>query len=158
MALIKKSVIGHPYINSFRNKYEMFAEFIENFNIFLISESKLDDTFPNRQFHINGFKIFRCDRNRYVGGLILYVQERIPCKPLKILPFDLKIEIIGFEFHQIKRKWLFVGTYKPPVVNDLEFTNELIKILHYFSSKYENLIIMCDLNMSIGTHSCNCSI
>ena len=150
MALIKKSVIGHLNINSFRKKYEMFAEFIENFNIFLISESKLDDTFPNKQFHINGFKIFRCDRNRYVGGLILYVQERIPCKPLKILPFDLKIEIIGLEFHQIKRKWLFVGTYKPPVVNDLEFTNELIKILHYFSSKYENLIIIGDLNMSIG--------
>ena len=158
MALIKKSVIGHLNINSFRNKYEMFAEFIENFNMFLISESKLDDTFPNKQFHINGFKIFRCDRNRYRGGLILYVQERIPCKPLKILPFDLKIEIIGLEFHQIKRKWLFVGTYKPPVVNDLEFTNELIKILHYFSSKYENLIIIGDLNMSIGTHSCNCSI
>ena len=82
----------------------MFAEFIENFNIFLISESKLDDTYPDKQFHINGFKIFRCDRNRYRGGLILYVQERIPCKPLKILPFDLKIEIIGLEFHQIKRK------------------------------------------------------
>ena len=79
--------------------------------MFLISESKLDDTFPNKQFHINGFKIFRCDRNRYGGGLTLYVHERIPCKPLKIPPFDLKIEIIGLEFHQIKRKWLFVGTY-----------------------------------------------
>ena len=32
----------------------MFAEFIESFNIFLISESKLDDTFPNYQFNING--------------------------------------------------------------------------------------------------------
>ena len=27
--------------------------------------------------------------------------------------------VIGLEFHQIKRKWLFVGTYKPPVVNPL---------------------------------------
>ena len=63
--------------------------------------------------------------------------------------FDLKIEIIGLDFPQIKRKWLFVGTYKPPVVNDLEFSNELTKILNYFSSKYENLIIIGDLNMSI---------
>ena len=98
---------------------------------------------------MNCFKILRCDRNRYGGGLILYVQEGIPCKPLKMLLFDLKIEIIGLEFHQMKRKWLFVGTYKPPVVNVLEFTNELIKILHYFSRKYENLIIIGDLNMSI---------
>ena len=59
----------------------MFAEFIESFNIFLISESKLDDTFPNYQFNINGFKIFRCDRNRYGGDLIYYVDEGIPCKP-----------------------------------------------------------------------------
>ena len=108
----------------------MFAGFIKNFNIFLISESKLDDTFPDKQFHINGFKIFRCDRNRYVGGLILYVNKGIPCKPLKVPLFDLNIEVIGLEFHQIKRKWVFVGTYKPPVVNDLEFTNELIKILN----------------------------
>ena len=33
-------ILGHLNINSFRNKYEMFAEFIENFNILLISESK----------------------------------------------------------------------------------------------------------------------
>ena len=117
-------IIGHLNITSFRNKYEMFAEFIKNFNIFLTSESKLDDSFPNKQFHINGFKIFRCDCNRYGSGLVLYIHEGIPCKPLK--------------------------TYKPPVVNDLKFTNELIKILNYFSSKYENLIIIGDLNMSIG--------
>ena len=95
-------VIGHLNINSFRNKYEMFAEFIGNFNICLISESKLDDACPNKQFYINGFKIFRCDRDRYGGGLI-YVHEGIPCKPLKIPLFDLNIEIIGLEFHQIKR-------------------------------------------------------
>ena len=50
-------VIGHLDINSFQNKFETFAEFIEDFNILLISESKLDDTFPDKQFHINDFKI-----------------------------------------------------------------------------------------------------
>ena len=58
----------------------MCVGFIENFNLFLISEFKLDDTFPDKQFHINGFKIFRCDHNRYGGGLILYAHEEIPCK------------------------------------------------------------------------------
>ena len=148
-------IIGHLNINFFRNKYETFAEFIENVNIFLISESKLDDTFPDKQFHINDFKIFICDRNRYGGGLILYVHEGISCKPLKIPLFDLNIEIIGLEFHQVKRKWLFVGTYKPPVVNDLEFTNEFIKILNHFSSKYENLITIVDLNISIENFHLN---
>ena len=71
-------MIGHLNINSFRNKYEIGAGFIENFNLLLISESKLDDSFPDKQFHINGFKIFRCDRSNYGGGLILYVHEGIP--------------------------------------------------------------------------------
>ena len=49
--------IGHLNINFFRNKYEMFARFIESFIIFLISGSKLDDTFSDKHFHLNGFKI-----------------------------------------------------------------------------------------------------
>ena len=36
-------------INSIRNKFEMKAEIIKDFDIFLISESKLDSTFPNAQ-------------------------------------------------------------------------------------------------------------
>ena len=90
---------------------------------FFICEPKLRHTFPNKQFNINGFKIFRCDRNRYTVGLS-YVHEDIPFKPFKIPLFDLpNIEIIGLEFHQIKQKWLFIGTYKPFVVNDLNVLN-----------------------------------
>ena len=104
LGLFQKSVIGH--LNTSRNKYEIIAGFFQNLNIFLISESKLYDAFPDKQLHINGFKIFRCDRNSYTGGLI-YVHKAIPCKPSKIPLFDLNIEIIGLKCHQIKRKWLF---------------------------------------------------
>ena len=45
--------VGHLKINSIRNKFEMIAETITNFDIFLISESKIDSTFPNMQFKIN---------------------------------------------------------------------------------------------------------
>ena len=58
----------------------MFAGFVENFRIFPISESKLDDTFSDKQFNVKGFKIFRCDCNWYGDGLIFYVHEGIPCK------------------------------------------------------------------------------
>ena len=33
--------------------------------MFLISESKLDYTFPRNQFNINGYKIFRAECNRF---------------------------------------------------------------------------------------------
>ena len=46
----------------------MIAETIANFDILLISESKIDSTFPNMQFKINVYKRFRRDRNRFGGG------------------------------------------------------------------------------------------
>ena len=55
----------------------------------------------------------------------------------------------------MKRKWLFVGTCKPLVVNDLEFINEIIKILYHFSSKSENVLTIGDLNVSIGNAHLN---
>ena len=65
----------------------------------------------------------------------------------QILLFDLNVEIKGLEFYQIKRKWLFVGTYKPIVVNYLQFTKVLIEILYHFSSNYGNLLIIGDLDI-----------
>ena len=67
----KNTIIGHLNINSLRNKFVFAQDLIRNFDIFLISESKLDDTFPNNQFKIDNYKMFRLDHNRYRGGLVL---------------------------------------------------------------------------------------
>ena len=80
---VSNAVIGHLKINSFRNKFVFVEDIIKLFDVFLVSESKLDYTFPSNQFRINGYKIFRLDRNRFGGGLILYINENIPYKPLQ---------------------------------------------------------------------------
>ena len=71
------TIIGHLNINSFRNKFVFIEDIIKLFDVFLVSESKLDHTFPSNQFRINGYKIFRLDRNRFGGGLILYINKNI---------------------------------------------------------------------------------
>ena len=58
----------------------MIAEIIKEFNIFLMSEPKLDSTFPNAQFKITGLKFFRYDRKRFGEGQLLYVNDKIPPK------------------------------------------------------------------------------
>ena len=46
---------------------------------FLISETKLDDSFPLVQFRIEGFTTpYRYGRNDKGGGLLLYIKEDIP--------------------------------------------------------------------------------
>ena len=47
-------------VNFIRNKFVIIQELIKStFDIFLISETKIDDLFPNAQFKIEGFKSFR---------------------------------------------------------------------------------------------------
>ena len=93
------SIIGHLNINSMRNKFVLVENIIKAFDIFLISQSKLDCTFLLNQFYIARFKQFREDRNRFGGGFMLYINENIPCRPLNE---DVKfpdLELIVLELH-----------------------------------------------------------
>ena len=78
-----KIVLGHLNINSLRNKFESIADVIQGtFDIFLLSETKPDESFPDKQFRLNNCKTFRKDRNWYGGGIMFYVNENLPCKSL----------------------------------------------------------------------------
>ena len=46
----------------------------------MISEIKFDESFPSMQFCIDGYNIFRSDRNAKGGSIIVYVRDDIPCK------------------------------------------------------------------------------
>ena len=50
----------------------------------MVSETKLDDTFPTSQFLMQGCSTpFRNDQTSKSGGILLYVREDIPCKIIK---------------------------------------------------------------------------
>ena len=54
-----------------------------NVDIMMISETKLDNTFPNGQFLIDGFnEPIRTDKNKNGGGILLFIKEDIPTKVL----------------------------------------------------------------------------
>ena len=51
-----KIIIGHLNINSIRNKIFMLADIVRNnIDILLISETKIDNSFPKSQFLLHGF-------------------------------------------------------------------------------------------------------
>ena len=55
----------------------------DKIDIFLISETKLDSSFPSGQLIIKDYSTpFRLDRNKKGVGLLLYVRDDIPCKIL----------------------------------------------------------------------------
>ena len=91
--------------------------------------------------------MFRKDGNKNGGCLLLYVNEGIPCKLIN--SYDLKegSEIIVSEFGISNKKWLLLGNYKPSSQNELSFVNEIKFLLNFFSSSYENFLLLGDFSL-----------
>ena len=78
-------IIGHLDINSVRNKLESLVRIAgNNLDILMVSETKINDTFPESQFLIEDFsKPFRLDRTAKGGGILVYIREDTPCRYIK---------------------------------------------------------------------------
>ena len=68
-------IIGHLNINYIRNKFRCLCDMLSNnTDILLISETKLNDSFPIGQFLMNDYHVpFRKDRTDKGGGLFYYI-------------------------------------------------------------------------------------
>ena len=84
LCLQKKSnhnglILSTLNVNSIPNKLDIRITTADFVDIFVITESKLDQSFLDSQFFINRFsKLFRKDRNRHGGRLLMYIKEDIP--------------------------------------------------------------------------------
>ena len=62
-------------------------------DILVISETKLDSSFPLNHFHIVRFTtLYRLDRNQNGGNIMLYIREDIPSKTLTEIKLETKLE------------------------------------------------------------------
>ena len=114
----------------------------------VLSEMKLDYSFPLAQFSIPDYEIrARRDRHKNVGGLTEFVKKGLICKRLKNFETSPS-ECICSEITISKRKWLCFSIYRPPSNENLEiFFEELTSSLSKAFESYEHFIIMGDLNI-----------
>ena len=92
--------------------------------------------------------MYRKDRTKTGGELLLYVNESLPSKIINSYKFKENSEIIVFQFSGSNKKWLLLGNYRPPSQNDLSFISELNIALNFFSPIYENSVLLGDFNLS----------
>ena len=79
----------------------------------MISETRLDETFPAAQFSLQGFcDPYRFDRNRNGGGIMLYIREGIPSRLLEKKLRNNR-EYLFVEINLRKKKWLLCCPYNP---------------------------------------------
>ena len=140
-------ITGHSNVHSLRNKFQMLEELIKDkIDIFLISETKLDSSFPSGQFVIKGYRTpFRLDRNQNGGGLLFYVPEDIPCKILNEYTSEKPLEIFFVEINLRSRKWLLSCSYNPKTNLISDHFHCIGRGIDFYSSKYGNFIVLGDL-------------
>ena len=110
----------------------------EVLDVLMITESKRDDSFPEQQFHIEGFDIpFRLDRNRHDVFLKSYVF------PDNIEAFFIKILLKSC-------KWLICCSYNPNRINVATHLGEIGKALDTYSRKYENTLLIGDFTVELS--------
>ena len=146
---VNKLTFGHLNINSLRNNFDQLTEMVKGFvDIFLIYESKLDDSFLEGQFIIDGYHApFRFDRHGNSGGLLLYVLEDIPQNALH--SDFLTAERFYAEVILHKKKWRINCSYNPHKNNICTHLEVVTKTLDSYYSKYENVIFLGDFNAGV---------
>ncbi len=74
--------LGHLNVKSLRHKSDPLAEAMRKyvFDILMLQETKLDDSFTDSQFATQGFKMYRKDMKSETGGVIMYVLSDFPQK------------------------------------------------------------------------------
>ena len=79
------SIIGQININSIRRKLESLVKYVGNIlDVLMVSEAKIDNTFSESQFLIEGFsRPYRLDRTAKGGKILLHIREDRPSKYLQ---------------------------------------------------------------------------
>ena len=85
---INNPSIGYLNTNSLSEKITYLREIClkTSIDILCVDETKLDSSYPNAQFHIDGYQFppFRKDRNNFGGGKMVYIRDGIIAKRLEI--------------------------------------------------------------------------
>ena len=113
----------------------------------MLSETKVDDTFPTSQFMIDGFsKPYRLDRCSNGGGILIYVRNDINSRLITKSKVSDKIECVFIEIILRKKKWLLCCSYNPQKGNITSHMQHLSQGLDRHLPNYDNVLILGDFN------------
>ena len=120
----------------------MCSKISPSLSLLLVSETKLDDSFPALQFLMSGFcKPYRLNRCSNGWGFLLYIREDIPSREYK--PPE-NVECLFVEINIRKKKWLFCYSYNPDENNISNHLHHFNKGLGVYLKHSDNLLILGD--------------
>ena len=138
-------------VNFIRNEFELLFSLVSsNIDLLLISETKIDNTFPVSQFCIPGYSVpLKLDSTGNGGCIMLHVKEHIPCRMLSEFPFEKQIEVFAIEINLRKVKWLLVCSYNSNFCNLPVHLNAIDKAIKFCSKAYDKILIAGGFNARV---------
>ena len=149
----KKLIFGHLNVNSIRHKIPEVSSILRNVDILGLTETKIDDSFTDSQFKIDGFHMYRLDRTARGGGLIMYINSSIPNRNRSDLlcGFDtLGVECVILEVNFKNEKVYFILMYKPPSIHNACLVSVMQNVIEKCMPLCKSMYIMGDFNVDLS--------
>ena len=141
---------SHLNINSLRYKFYSIQELLTNniVDLLFLSETKIDNSFPDATFMVDGFHMWRADRTAHGGGIVAYLRSDIAGERRTDLEFT-DIESISVEIKLENSKCLISCVYKPPSTCNNVFKKSFTDTVDKILCKFDNLILIGDMNFDM---------
>ena len=91
-------------------------------------------------------KSFQLDVTGRKGGLLVFVNNDIPSKYLRIFYLPRDIQAISFQINLKQRKLRVASIYRPPDQTLDYFLSSITVFLDHYLKSYEDFVIMGDFN------------
>ena len=146
--------ISYLNINSLSNKVDALRQIckISPLEILCVDETKLDSSFPNSKFRIDGciFPPYWRDTDNHGEDKMVFIREGLITKRLGNLETKLS-ETICLELTVSNKKWFILFGYRPPQENNkYVFFNELNETPSKAVNNCENINVIGDLNIDVS--------
>ena len=145
----KSIYICNINIRSIRNKINFLQNFVDEFDIIVLTETHLDNSIENTDIELDSFdkNPQRKDRTNSGGGLLIYSKEDIGICRKHELENHID-ETIWVEVHAKDHSFLLCNTYRPEWT-DSEYWARLNHVIGLAYQVNENIVISGDLNSDL---------
>ena len=148
----RQFIIGALNINSIRNKFSCINPVLNNgfIDCFSVIESKVDESFTDPQFYVDGFNLYRQDSTCTSGGIMSWIRSDVANRRRNDVEVNNEcIQSLCIEINIVKEKWFILSVYRLPSANLPSFIVNLSKILDKLLLESKMINIIGDINVNM---------
>lgn len=117
-------------------------------DVFAINETKIDIYVTDNEINIPGYTVIRRDRNRFGGGVAVYIREVYSFCERKDLNVDC-LEMISIEICKPRNKAFLISAWYRPPNSEIELFNAFEIFLSKCDDENKDLLVIGDINCNM---------